>query len=69
MYEIACERLNAAGIQQYEISNFARVGFESKHNLKYWTRQPYLGFGVDASSMLKATLPAVERVGLLISVP
>jgi len=52
LYEIACERLNAAGIQQYEISNFAREGFESKHNLKYWTRQPYLGFGVDAHSML-----------------
>jgi oxygen-independent coproporphyrinogen-3 oxidase len=51
-YEIACERLNAAGIQQYEISNFAREGFESRHNLKYWTRQPYLGFGVDAHSML-----------------
>jgi oxygen-independent coproporphyrinogen III oxidase len=52
MYEIACERLNTAGIRQYEISNFARAGFESKHNLKYWTRQPYLGFGVDAHSML-----------------
>jgi oxygen-independent coproporphyrinogen-3 oxidase len=51
-YETACERLNAAGIQQYEISNFARNGFESRHNLKYWTRQPYLGFGVDAHSML-----------------
>jgi oxygen-independent coproporphyrinogen III oxidase len=56
MYEIACERLNAAGIEQYEISNFARPGFESKHNLKYWTRQPYLGFGVDAHSMLLARL-------------
>jgi oxygen-independent coproporphyrinogen-3 oxidase len=54
MYEVACERLNAAGIEQYEISNFARPGFESKHNLKYWTRQPYLGFGVDAHSMLLA---------------
>jgi oxygen-independent coproporphyrinogen III oxidase len=51
-YERACERLNAAGVQQYEISNFARSGFESRHNLKYWTRQPYLGFGVDAHSML-----------------
>lgn len=51
-YETACERLNHAGIQQYEISNFARAGFESRHNLKYWTRQPYLGFGVDAHSML-----------------
>lgn len=54
MYEVACDRLNAAGIRQYEISNFARHGFESRHNLKYWTRQPYLGFGVDAHSMLHA---------------
>ncbi|HET6936364.1 MAG TPA: coproporphyrinogen III oxidase family protein, partial [Candidatus Angelobacter sp.] len=53
-YETACERLNAAGIRQYEISNFAREGFQSRHNLKYWTRQPYLGFGVDAHSMLPA---------------
>ena len=54
LYEIACERLSAVGIQQYEISNFARAGFESRHNLKYWTRQPYLGFGMDAHSMLRA---------------
>lgn len=52
LYVAACERLNAAGIAHYEISNFARAGFESRHNLKYWTRQPYLGFGVDAHSML-----------------
>jgi oxygen-independent coproporphyrinogen-3 oxidase len=52
-YLEACEKLNAAGIAQYEISNFARPGFESRHNLKYWTRQPYLGFGVDAHSMLR----------------
>jgi oxygen-independent coproporphyrinogen-3 oxidase len=53
-YETACARLHAAGIEQYEISNFARPGFESQHNLKYWARQPYLGFGVDAHSMLPA---------------
>jgi oxygen-independent coproporphyrinogen III oxidase len=52
LYLTACERLNGAGVAQYEISNFARPGFESKHNLRYWTRQPYLGFGVDAHSML-----------------
>ena len=52
LYEAACGRLGAAGVQQYEISNFARPGHESRHNLKYWTRQPYLGFGVDAHSML-----------------
>ncbi len=53
-YVAACDRLQSAGIAQYEISNFARIGFESRHNLKYWTRQPYLGFGVDAHSMLPA---------------
>jgi len=52
LFETACAQLNAAGIAQYEISNFAREGCESRHNLKYWTRQPYLGFGVDAHSML-----------------
>src|SRR6185312_15937452 len=54
-YETACERLSVAGIEQYEISNIARAGYESQHNLKYWTRQPYLGFGVDAHSMLRAS--------------
>ncbi len=54
-YLTACERLAAAGIAQYEISNFAREGFESRHNLKYWTRQPYFGFGVDAHSMLASS--------------
>lgn len=63
-YEIACEHLNAAGIEQYEISNFAREGFESRHNLKYWTRQPYLGFGVDAHSMLPSQSGESESVRL-----
>ena len=63
-YETACERLNAAGIEQYEISNFAREGFESRHNLKYWTRQPYLGFGVDAHSMLVSRGGDAESVRL-----
>ncbi|HEY7403245.1 MAG TPA: radical SAM family heme chaperone HemW [Candidatus Angelobacter sp.] len=61
-YETACERLNAAGVAQYEISNFARPGFESRHNLKYWTRQPYAGFGVDAHSMLPAGGAASVRL-------
>ncbi len=51
-YLAAVERLQSARIAQYEISNFARAGFESRHNLKYWTRLPYLGFGVDSHSML-----------------
>jgi oxygen-independent coproporphyrinogen-3 oxidase len=49
-YETAVERLAGAGIARYEISNFARPGFESRHNLKYWRREPYLGFGADAHS-------------------
>ena len=53
-YLEACAQLTSAGIAQYEISNFAREGLESRHNLKYWTRQPYFGFGVDAHSMLAA---------------
>jgi oxygen-independent coproporphyrinogen-3 oxidase len=51
-YLEACERLHCAGSLQYEISNFSRAGSESRHNLKYWTRRPYLGFGVEAHSML-----------------
>jgi oxygen-independent coproporphyrinogen-3 oxidase len=62
LYERACERLNAAGVIQYEISNFAQAGRESRHNLKYWTRQPYLGFGVDAHSMLKSSLKENESI-------
>ena len=54
LYGTACGHLEGAAIRQYEISNFARVSQESRHNLKYWTRQPYLGFGVDAHSMLRA---------------
>lgn len=61
-YVEACERLDAAGIAQYEISNFARAGFESRHNLKYWMRQPYLGFGVDAHSMLLSAQDDAEAV-------
>jgi oxygen-independent coproporphyrinogen-3 oxidase len=49
-YEIAVERLAAMGIARYEISNFARAGFESRHNLKYWKLEPYVGFGADAHS-------------------
>jgi oxygen-independent coproporphyrinogen-3 oxidase len=61
-YSAAWEWLGAAGIAQYEISNFAGAGFESRHNLKYWTRQPYLGFGVDAHSMLLSASPDVDAV-------
>jgi oxygen-independent coproporphyrinogen-3 oxidase len=49
-YETAATRLAGLGIARYEISNFARPGWESAHNLKYWRRERYLGFGADAHS-------------------
>jgi oxygen-independent coproporphyrinogen-3 oxidase len=49
-YEMAQEFLRAAGYHHYEISNWGRPGFESKHNLKYWRREPYFGFGAGAHS-------------------
>jgi oxygen-independent coproporphyrinogen-3 oxidase len=54
MYETAIERLETAGLRQYEISNFARNDFQSQHNMRYWERRPYLGLGLDASSALRA---------------
>jgi oxygen-independent coproporphyrinogen-3 oxidase len=49
-YEAACKFLQHAGFHHYEISNWGRSGFESRHNLKYWRREPYLGFGAGAYS-------------------
>ena len=49
-YEMAQAKLGTAGYRHYEISNWAKPGFESKHNLKYWRREPYLGFGAGAHS-------------------
>ncbi len=50
LYQTAVEFLQRIGIHRYEISNFARPGFESLHNLKYWRLAPYAGFGADAHS-------------------
>jgi oxygen-independent coproporphyrinogen-3 oxidase len=49
-YQTAVARLREAGLERYEISNFALPGHESLHNLKYWRREPYFGFGADAHS-------------------
>ena len=49
-YERACARLFDAGYLHYEISNWALPGFQSRHNLKYWRREPYFGFGAGAHS-------------------
>ena len=50
MYFEGIDRLASAGYAQYEISNFARAGYESRHNMKYWNCEPYLGFGPAAYS-------------------
>ena len=50
MYELMVERVSKKGFEQYEISNFAKKGFESKHNNKYWLCEPVFGFGVSAHS-------------------
>jgi oxygen-independent coproporphyrinogen-3 oxidase len=62
MYSVAIEKLSQAGLEQYEISNFCRPGMESRHNQRYWQRRPYLGLGLDASSMLHEASPAEECI-------
>ncbi len=56
MYYSAREILHAHGIEQYEISNFARRGMECRHNLGTWRRENYLGFGVSAASLINTSL-------------
>lgn len=53
MYELTLERLKEAGYKRYEISNYAKEGYYSRHNTSYWERVPYLGFGVGASSLFE----------------
>ncbi len=56
MYTHLMERTRNEGYEQYEISNFARAGHESRHNVKYWTGAPYYGFGCSAHSFDGRTL-------------
>jgi oxygen-independent coproporphyrinogen-3 oxidase len=53
MYEYGCSLLKERGFERYEISNFAKKGYESRHNLNYWKRGEYIGFGVSASSFMR----------------
>lgn len=59
-YEAACTWLPQNGFPQYEISNFGATIHQSRHNRKYWERAPYLGFGLDAHSMLLRANGAVR---------
>lgn len=65
MYEEAIRTLTAAGFEHYEISNFAKPGFECRHNIIYWRNQPYFGFGAGATSYLEGVrathVPTVEE--------
>ncbi len=61
MYLATVETLRSKGYRQYEISNFAKRGKESRHNMKYWTCGEYLGFGPDASSDFAGKRFAVIR--------
>ena len=54
-YEFAVGFLKKLGQERYEVSNFAKPGFESKHNQTYWNRKEYLGFGLSASSFVSKT--------------
>jgi oxygen-independent coproporphyrinogen-3 oxidase len=55
LYDEAVDRLGAAGLERYEISNFARPGLESRHNGKYWDDAPFLGFGMSSHSYRDGT--------------
>ena len=55
MYALSREMLCDAGFRQYEISNYAKPGYECRHNLAYWYREPYLGLGLGASSFIGET--------------
>ena len=52
MYELLMEEMEKHGFSQYEISNFSKPGFESRHNLTYWNNESYYGFGAGAHSYL-----------------
>ncbi|MCD8325047.1 MAG: radical SAM family heme chaperone HemW [Clostridiales bacterium] len=55
MYELTQEYLNSRGYRRYEISNYAKLGHECRHNIGYWTGQEYLGLGLGAASLIDHT--------------
>lgn len=75
MYEIVMEKMDQFGVKQYEISNFSKPGFESRHNLTYWNNEHYYGFGAGAhgyvngkrtvnAGPLKKYMALIEEKGL-----
>lgn len=60
-FEALCDRTAAAGLERYEVSNFSRPGFRSRHNLLYWRREDYLGLGPGGHAALGATRFGNER--------
>ncbi len=52
LYDFTMEYLREKGFQQYEVSNYSKSGFECRHNLKYWNRNEYIGFGPSAASFI-----------------
>ena len=61
MHRLLCERMRESGYEHYEISNFARDGRYSRHNLRYWNLSPYLGFGLGAHSYFEGERFFVPR--------
>ena len=65
MYHLTKTILSAAGYERYEISNYAKSGFACRHNIRYWRREPYLGFGVGAASMYGELVPLAVNSALM----
>ena len=67
MYELLIDKLTAAGYEHYEISNFAKPGYRSRHNSSYWNDIPYIGLGAAAHSYMPVdsdvSLPAASTAG------
>ena len=65
MYHLTKTILSEAGYERYEISNYAKSGFACRHNIRYWRREPYLGFGVGAASMYGELVPLAVNSALM----
>lgn len=63
MYEAAARILAEYGYEQYEISNYARKGRECRHNVGYWTRQDYLGFGLGQPLFMEISVSPIPQTG------